>query len=156
MQDGKFFNVRVYGILLNDLQEILVAEEFHYDTFMRKFPGGGLQFGEGIKDALIREIKEELDEDVEGCVHFYTTDFFVRSAFNENHQVIAVYYLVKTPKSILEKFRGDSQRATLNGDEYFRWMPLKNVRPEDFTFPVDQQAVKLILDKVASSSLTIL
>jgi ADP-ribose pyrophosphatase YjhB (NUDIX family) len=153
MQEGKFFNIRVYGILLNDAQEILVAEEFHYDTFMRKFPGGGLQFGEGIKDALMREIKEELDEEVEGCAHFYTTDFFVQSAFNENHQVVAVYYLVKTTKSMLEKYRDGIGSATRNGDEYFRWLPLRDIRPEDFTFPVDQQAVKLILEKIASSTL---
>lgn len=156
MREGKFFNVRVYGILLNDLDEILIAEEFHYDTFMRKFPGGGLQFGEGIRDALIREIKEELHVDVVTCIHFYTTDFFVQSAFNENHQVIAVYYLVKTPESLKEKTNQNYVSPKVNGEEIFRWVSLKDISVNDFTFPVDQQAVKIILEKWKSKSLIIL
>ncbi len=61
MKNDKFFNIRVYAFILNSYEEVLIAEEFHYDTFMRKLPGGGLQFGEGIYDALIREIREELN-----------------------------------------------------------------------------------------------
>ena len=147
MSEGKIFNVRVYGIFLNDKEELLLAEEYHYDTFMRKFPGGGLQFGEGTRDGLIREIKEELHVDIETCVHFHTTDFFVRSAFNENHQVIAIYYLVKTPKALNEIGTANFELPKINGEEIFRWVSLKSISPDDFTFPVDQKVVELILEK---------
>ena len=43
----KKFNIRVYGLLINDRNEILVSDEFRMGVFMTKFPGGGLKFGEG-------------------------------------------------------------------------------------------------------------
>lgn len=95
MQTGKFFNVRVYAILINSKRELLISDEFHYNTNMRKFPGGGLQFGEGIINCLQRELKEELDIEVSNINHFHTTEVFSQSAFDANHQVIGVYYLVE-------------------------------------------------------------
>ena len=59
------FNVRVYGLLLNQQNQVLIAEEKHYNTFVRKFPGGGLQFGEGTIDAVKHEFREELTIEIE-------------------------------------------------------------------------------------------
>lgn len=72
----------------------MLAENIGGKPF-NKFPGGGVELGEGIADALIREFKEELNLDVVLLGHIYTTDFFVRSAFYPEYQVIAVYYRVK-------------------------------------------------------------
>src|SRR4051812_1097228 len=80
------FNVRVYGILINEQGQVLVTDEIHYGQRMTKFPGGGLQFGEGIVDCLKRECVEELGLEVNVQEHFYTTDFFQLSAFNPKHQ----------------------------------------------------------------------
>ena len=46
------FNQRVYGLLINESQDILISDEFRFDTYFRKFPGGGVEYGEGIIDAL--------------------------------------------------------------------------------------------------------
>src|ERR1700748_3832086 len=88
------FNVRVYGFLINEYGEILVSDEQEYGMRFTKFPGGGLEYGEGLTDGLKREFIEECNLDVEIVSHFYTTDFFVKSAFNDS-QIISVYYLVK-------------------------------------------------------------
>ena len=53
------FNVRVYGLLLNEKEEILVTDEFRLGVLMMKFPGGGLEFGEGTIDCLRRECMED-------------------------------------------------------------------------------------------------
>lgn len=145
MKDGKFFNIRVYAILLNTDNELLIAEEYHYDTFMRKLPGGGLQFGEGPREGLIRELREELNIDVKDLEHFHTTDFFIQSAFNKDHQVIGIYFKVDLPENLTERYREDIRVPTANGEEYFRWVHIESLRAEDFTFPADQAAIRLLL-----------
>ena len=86
------FNVRVYGILINDQRQVLVSDEFIRGEYYTKFPGGGLEFGEGTRDCLKREFKEEMDLEVEVGEHIYTTDYFQLSAFNPSHQIISIYY----------------------------------------------------------------
>ena len=44
------FNIRVYGILINDAKQVLVSDEYIRGTYITKFPGGGLEFGEGTRD----------------------------------------------------------------------------------------------------------
>ncbi len=75
------FNVRVYGILVNDKNQILLSDEIIRGNFYTKFPGGGLEIGEGTRECLKREFKEEMNLEVEVEKHFYTTDFYQQSAF---------------------------------------------------------------------------
>jgi len=111
----EYFNVRVYGLLLNENDELLISDEQEYGMRFSKFPGGGLELGEGLIDGLKREFMEECDLEIEAVSHFYTTDFAVKSAFN-NSQIISVYYMVKniTPvnlniKTIAFDFEGDGE-----------------------------------------------
>lgn len=69
------FNVRVYGLLLID-NHLLINKEIIHGREVVKLPGGGLELGEGLKEGLKREFKEELGIDIEVGHHFYTTDFF--------------------------------------------------------------------------------
>ena len=73
----KKFNLRVYGLILNEKEEILLMDECRNGVAFTKFPGGGLEFGEGTKDCLVRELKEELLSDFEIGDLFYVNDFFV-------------------------------------------------------------------------------
>ena len=89
------FNVRVYGLLINEYNEVLLSDEQQNEYHFIKFPGGGLEYGEGLTDGLKREFMEECNAEVEVISHFYTTDFFVKSAFNDS-QVLSVYYIILT------------------------------------------------------------
>ncbi len=140
------FNVRVYGLLINECNEVLISDEQEYGMRFTKFPGGGLELGEGLTDGLKREFVEECQVEVEVLSHFYTTDFFVVSAFN-NSQVISVYYKVKnlTPLNLVIKqkiFDFDGEGDVLQA---FRWVNLEDLKVEDFTFETDQHVVKLLL-----------
>ena len=95
MEENKGFVIRVYGLYIDINQGLLVSDEYVYNQSITKFPGGGLEFGEGPIDCLIREMKEEMDMTFEITDHFYTTDFFVESVFNKNIQVLSIYYLMK-------------------------------------------------------------
>src|ERR1700733_8220887 len=143
------FNVRVYGLLINDRNEILISDEQEYGIQFAKFPGGGLEHGEGLIDGLKREFVEECNAEIEVISHFYTTDFYVKSAFNES-QVISIYYVVKnlsdlnlTIKTLVFDFDGEGDIL-----QSFRWVSLADLQPGDFLFPTDQHVVKLLMNKI--------
>ena len=94
------FNVRVYGVLINEKKELLVSDEYIRGGLYRKFPGGGLEFGEGTRECLQREFMEEMNLRVEVRDHIYTTDFFQLSAFQPDQQIISIYYYVKPLEEI--------------------------------------------------------
>ena len=52
------FNVRVYGILLDADQQLLVSDEFIRGNYITKLPGGGLEIVEGTRDGLARDFRE--------------------------------------------------------------------------------------------------
>ncbi|HQY12896.1 MAG TPA: NUDIX domain-containing protein, partial [Ferruginibacter sp.] len=99
------FNIRVYGILMNEQQQVLVSDEFIRGKYYTKFPGGGLEFGEGTRECLAREFMEEMNLKVEVGDHIYTTDFYQVSAFNPGHQIISIYYFVKALEPITAPLR---------------------------------------------------
>ena len=70
------FNIRVYGILINEERQILISDEFIRGHYYTKFPGGGLELGEGTRDCLQREFMEEMNLKVEVKDHIYTTDYY--------------------------------------------------------------------------------
>lgn len=139
------FNVRVYGLLIDDQQRVLLSDEQEYDFRFSKFPGGGLEYGEGLVEALIREFKEECDAEVEVLDHFYTTDFFIKSVFNDS-QVISVYYFVKAVQPLKLNFKTEPFDFDTEGEmlQSFRWKPVSDLMLEDVTFLTDQKVVELL------------
>ena len=143
------FNVRVYGILINNAGQVLISDEQEYGMRFTKFPGGGLEPGEGLIDGLKREFVEECNLNVEVISHFYTTDFYVKSAFNDS-QIISVYYLVKNidPINLNMKtvvFDFDNEGDVL---QVFRWVKVDELNTEDFIFPTDKKVAELLLSKL--------
>jgi 8-oxo-dGTP diphosphatase len=142
------FNIRVYGILKNAKNEVLVSDEFRMGMKMTKFPGGGIEHGEGLLDCLKREWKEELNAEIEIERHFYTTDYFVKSAFN-NAQLISVYYVVQLKSAINFSIsqKAFDFTALIDGAQSFRWISLNELSEEDFTFPIDKKVASMLLIK---------
>ncbi|KPH14053.1 NUDIX domain-containing protein [Chryseobacterium sp. ERMR1:04] len=86
-------NVRVYACAVKDKKVLTLFEEYVGESLM-KFPGGGLEYGEGIIDCLHREFDEELNVKVEIVEHFYTQENFLVSRFRKNEQLLTIYYIV--------------------------------------------------------------
>ncbi len=95
-----YITLRVYGILINEKKEVLVSDEYIRGNYYTKFPGGGLEFGEGTRDCLKREFMEEMNLKVEVGDHLYTTDFYQESAFRAGQQIVSIYYWVKPLEEI--------------------------------------------------------
>ncbi len=148
------FNVRVYGILIDSQDRLLVSDEFIRGAFITKLPGGGLEIGEGTRDGLAREFMEEANLEVKVGEHFYTTDFFQISAFNNTDQIISIYYRVYSDKTetIVAKEKAfdflPEQVADNTGTaEHLRWIYLNELNEEAMTLPIDKVAVKMLLDQ---------
>lgn len=142
------FNVRVYGLLINHTGQLLISDEEEYGVRFSKFPGGGLEYGEGLIDGLKREFVEECAVKIEVTSHFYTTDFFMKSAFDDS-QVISVYYLVKPKTELQLKFKEVIFDFDEEGDirQAFRWKAINGLQVEDVTFPTDQKVIELLKSK---------
>src|SRR6476620_6351006 len=144
------FNVRVYGILVNEKNELLVSDEYIRGGYYTKFPGGGLEFGEGTRDCLKREFKEEMNLEVRVADHIYTTDFFQMSAFNPAHQIISIYYFAEA----LEPIRAPLRNKPFDFDERELKMYKEKGETETFRF-IDwdifsRETVTLPIDKIVS------
>ena len=134
------FNIRVYGLIINEKAQILLSDEFVLDQEMTKFPGGGLQFGEGPEDCLKREAREEFGQEIEIISHFYTTGFFQRALFFEDSQLISIYYRARLPEQPLFKIsvKPFDFPTGVNGSQSFRWADIATLSEEELSFPIDR------------------
>ncbi|MEO6453280.1 MAG: NUDIX domain-containing protein [Ginsengibacter sp.] len=147
------FNIRVYGILINNEKQVLVSDEFIRGNYYTKFPGGGLELGEGTRDCLKREFKEEMNLEVEVGEHIYTTDYYQLSAFNPDHQIISIYYYVRALEAITaplrtREFDFDESQLNIykerNEIETFRFIDWPLFSADSVTLPIDKIVAKII------------
>jgi 8-oxo-dGTP diphosphatase len=147
------FNIRVYGVLINEKKQVLVSDEYIRGSYYTKFPGGGLELGEGTRDCLKREFKEEMNLEVKIGEHLYTTDFFQQSAFNPAHQIISIYYLVTALEEITVPLRtkefdfDEKQMEVYNRikmTETFRFIDWDKFSAERLTLPIDKIVATLL------------
>ena len=145
------FNLRVYGILIDTQNRLLVSDEFIRGNYITKLPGGGLEIGEGTRECLVREFMEETGLTVTVGEHIYTTDFFQISAFNNVDQIISIYYWVHCddfstlttsdkPFDFLPEQVVDKTACA----ESFRWISWELLSQDDMTLPIDKVAIKIL------------
>lgn len=148
--------VRVYGILMNENKQLLVSDEYIRGEYYTKFPGGGLEIGEGTRDCLKREFMEEMNLQVSIGEHLYTTDFFQISAFNNAHQILSIYYEaialepIRVPLKI-KVFDFDEQQLQVYEKtqqiESFRLVDWEHFSSEQVTLPIDKIVADLVKQK---------
>jgi ADP-ribose pyrophosphatase YjhB (NUDIX family) len=145
------FNVRVYGILLDEQNRLLVSDEFIRGDYFTKLPGGGLEIGEGTRDCLAREFVEETGLAVTVGEHLYTTDFFQISAFNNKDQIISIYYMVHShdcgnikTSEIPFDFNPEQVADKTATAESFRWVAFEKLNEETMTLPIDKVAIEIL------------
>jgi len=146
--------VRIYGILIDSTHGLLVSDEFIRGDYFTKLPGGGLEYGEGTRDCLIREFKEETGLDVIIGDHIYTTDFYQPSAFRAGDQILSIYYRVNpislaplNTRAIAFDFKPE-EIADKNGQaEHTRWIALNDLSEGAMSLPID----KIVINKILQS-----
>lgn len=147
-------SLRVYGILKDSRNRVLLSDEFIRGDYFTKFPGGGLEIGEGTRDCLKREFKEETNLEVTIGEHIYTTDYYQVSAFNKNHQIISVYYWVHTAEPIqlqtktkVFDFTAEQVADITASCEVNRWIEWGELDENIVSLPIDKIVVRMITGK---------
>ena len=97
---AKKVEIRVAGILIHQTKILLAEHQKARETYW-VIPGGRVKFGETLKQALVREMKEETGLDVEVGKRILINDF-IREA--DSRQVLNIYFEVR-PKEGLSKWR---------------------------------------------------
>ena len=132
------FNIRVYALIIEN-DNILISKELIKGEIVLKFPGGGVEHGEGIIDALQREAKEELSQELEEITHFYTTDFFQESSFRKSDQLISIYYTAKLSTFLLNKIN-----KPIKDQPLFIWKNIQELKVDDLHFPIDKKVLEML------------
>ena len=130
------FNIRVYGLILES-GSILLSKELIMGEEVIKFPGGGLEHGEGLIEGLNREFEEEMGQRIYNVKHYYTTDFFQRSSFKLTDQLISIYYTGKLKHKVVNKINKPKKEQPV-----FIWEKLERLNEVKFKFPIDQLIIK--------------
>lgn len=146
--------IRVYGILADENKRILLSDEFIRGDYFTKFPGGGLELGEGTRDCLKREFKEETGLDVIIGDHIYTTDYFQISGFRNTDQIISIYYYAHPviPEALWKlhtktspfDFTAEQVADPQGQSEVLRWIEWHELNENAVSLPIDKIVVKML------------
>jgi 8-oxo-dGTP pyrophosphatase MutT (NUDIX family) len=147
LPDNKIkYSIRVYMLILNNDMEILLSDEYRLGMKMVKFPGGGMEYGEGTVDCLQREAMEEFGQELANIRHFYTTDYYQKAYFFNDHQLISIYYLADLTEEL--RIRVSDKAFDFpemkNGQQSFRRVHLSDIREEDLSFPIDRKVTAML------------
>ncbi|MBW7870694.1 MAG: NUDIX domain-containing protein [Flavobacteriia bacterium] len=137
---SKPFNVRIYGLLIHN-HRLMILEEPFMGEIVKKFPGGGLEFGEGTRDCLKREFKEELNLDIRVGEHFYTQDFFLQSGLDPKEQILMIYYRVE----LTDISQLHVEEAAI---KELIWIDLDMLSEDDLSLPTDKIVTRMLLSKI--------
>lgn len=136
------FNIRVYGIWVQN-DRVMLCHEKSGDFEFNKFPGGGLELGEGIYDCLQREFEEELGiiPEIQGV--FYINKGLMISAFNSSEQLISIYLKVQCEEvPSLQEIQETKWNQPYTVQPF--WYPLQSLTPKMFYFPLDKEVCQLL------------
>lgn len=136
--------VRVYGFLEDAQGRVLVSAERFRGKPLVKYPGGGVEWGEGIREALVREFQEELQLDIEVGELVFFNEFPVISAFDPDYQVFSFFYRVTAVGPMAFATHSTVAVPDVDGERAV-WVSKAELAHVPFTYPIEQEATKAFL-----------
>ena len=120
VENGNKFNFRVGAVIFDPKGErVLLHRLAHFDFWL--LPGGRVEMLEGTENAIVREIREELDEELSVDKLLQITESFFNMKDVTYHE-IAFNYLLKVPQDSL-LLTIDEEFAGIEGEKYrYKWV----------------------------------
>lgn len=123
--DKLVFRPGVYALIIKDGKIVIVRNRSTGKYF---FPGGGVNIGEKIEDALKREVSEEtgLKIVIERFFHFKES-FFYYDPWNEAYHSFSFFFICR-PATLTFANKKDIQDEEAENPE---WIEIKNLKAEN-------------------------
>lgn len=133
--DELSFRPSVYGVIIRDGKILLVPQWDGYD-----FPGGGIDLGEPMIDALVREIKEETGYIAKLGVVLHATDsFFYHPHREKGFQTPLIYFSAEVIGGELSTENFDVHEKLYA--KQAEWIPIEKAAALKFYNPIDSAAL---------------
>jgi len=116
----------VYAVILQEGKILLVRHQSSGKHFL---PGGGIEIGEPIREALKRELREEAGMQVEVARLFYFKEhFFYHEPADQAYHNFMVFFWAKETGKVSRT----SANAPHTGQDETFWADLSALKREDF------------------------
>lgn len=128
------FRPSVYGIIIKDNKILLSKQWDGYD-----FPGGGIEIGETVKEALMREVKEETGMVIEKGEVIHCETSFYKTTKGQCVNAVLVYFLCEIiGGEISTEFFSESEKKYASAAE---WIDIKDTEKIKFYNSIDSVEV---------------
>lgn len=139
-----FHRVSAYAIIIQD-EKILMLKTHNHRYY---FPGGGVDIGEALTDAVKREALEELNADVEVGGLLYADDMiYFHDPVGRAAHLIRLYYDCRLLTSEFTQANAQERDEILS----IEWVPLNNLNTQAF-LPSTWRALNALLQTRAPIS----
>lgn len=118
-----YFNHRVAAVIIND-NKILAQKNPIDNTYY--LVGGRVSFGESTAEALVREIKEELNIDIENYRPLWVNECYFKDNGIDFHE-IGMYYLVDVSDTDFSLYEQKFETKEQNRTNFYEWLDISNI-----------------------------
>ncbi len=124
-EEKKYPSLVAGAFILNKKGEIFLVRAPHWSNKL-VIPGGHVEYGEKIEDAVVREVKEETNLDITGIEFLKIEEILDPEFYTKKKHLVSITFLARVKEGSPEVILDEKE-----GSEYFWLSPKEAVKHED-------------------------